>query len=582
MLHKLQLFHLIRLYSDEKNRLYLILLMNTTVFVEFGLLLVITASVATVMKILRQPMIIGYIATGLLVGPQFLNIVSVDTTFEAFSHFGLALLLFIIGLGLNPRVIREVGRASFITGLGQVIFTAIAGYAIARTLNFNPTEAFYIGIALTLSSTIIILKILSDKRETNQLYAKIITGLLLVQDMVATILLISVASSSTNQNNQWMHVLGASMVLASGLVLVSVFILPRLEKFVSSGQEYLFLFSIAWGFGVASLFSVAGLSIEVGALFAGIALSPLAYSQEVSSRLRPLRDFFVILFFIALGARIEITNLQQDLLPALIFSSYVLIGNPLIVMSLMGLMGYTKKTSFKAAMTVAQISEFSLVFVLLAASMNKIDERIVGIITLVGLITIAVSSYMMLFDETLFRWVGKYLNLFERRYVRREKRALHNADIILFGYKRGGKEFVHTFERLGKKFLVVDYDPDVIEELKQTERTFAYGDANDAEFLDEIDFEKARMVISAISDYQTSMFLTIQVRARNPDAIIIVHAEHPEEAMQLYDHHASYVMMPRYIGSERVSQMISKAGFRRSEFNEARDHHLDYVKKHLI
>jgi len=374
--------------------------MHGNFFLELSLILVIAGVVSTIMKLLRQPLIIGYIFSGLLLGPYFLNIVGKPEVLSDFSTFGIALLLFIIGLGLNPRVVREVGKAAVYIGVGQIAFTASFGFAIAKLLGFATTAAIYIAIALTFSSTIIILKILSDKKETGQLYGKVATGMLLVQDIAATIVLIVAAGLQDGglPLPELSLTLGFTLLLAVGLVLASVKVLPKFSRFISDSQEYLFLFSIAWGFGVASLFAQAGLSIEVGALFAGVALATQPYATEVSSRLRPLRDFFVVLFFIVLGVQLELTNFLDVLVPALVFSSFVLLGNPLIVLTIMGLLGYTKKASLKVALTVAQISEFSLIFVLLGLELGQIDQQIVSIVTLVGLITIAGSTYMMLYD----------------------------------------------------------------------------------------------------------------------------------------------------------------------------------------
>lgn len=554
-------------------------IMENSVLIQVGLILAITAGVSTIMKLLRQPLIIGYILTGLLIGPSFLGLFEVTELFDSLARFGIALLLFIIGLGLNPRVIKEVGKPAVVSGIGQVTFTALVGFVLAKSFGFDTTEAYYIAMALTLSSTIIVLKIISDKRETNQLYAKIITGLLLVQDIIATLLLLTLASDQ--QSSSVFEAFGYGALLLLGLFVSANYVFPRISKFVSESQEYLFLFSLAWGFGIAALFTLAGLSIEVGALFAGVALASQTYAQEVSSRLRPLRDFFIIVFFLVLGAEIDIAGIGSDIVPALIFSLFVLLGNPLIILFLLGIMGYTKKTSFKASMTVAQISEFSLVFIILAVSLGKIEPRIAGIVTLVGLITITISTYMMLFDEQIFPRIEKLLNLFERKYVREQKQSRHKSEIFLFGYKRGGREFVHAFDKLGKNYLVVDYDPEVIEGLKRSEQPFAYGDANDAEFLDEIDIENAKLVVSAITDFPTNLFLVTHVRARNPDAIVIVHAEHPEQAMQLYEREASYVMMPHFISSERISTMIRKSGLHKTSFKDARHNHMDFVRKHL-
>ena len=364
--------------------------MHENLFIELSLVLAATGIISAITRLLRQPLIIGYIVSGLLLGPYFFDIVHSEDTFSNFSRFGIALLLFVVGLGLNPKVIKEVGRASLFVGVGQVLFTSGFGFLICNLLGFDVVTSFFVAIALTFSSTIIVLKMLNDKKETNQLYGKIGVGLLLIQDLVASVMLLFVAR--TNQTGpllpQLSMTVGFVILIICGLFIAQAYVLPKLKNFLSGSQEFLFNFALAWGFGIASLFALAGLSIEVGAFFAGVVLATQPYAQEVSSRMRPLRDFFILIFFIILGVQLRIDDIIGLLPQAIALSSFVLIGNPLIVMTMMGIQGYTKKTSFKLGLTVAQISEFSLIFILLAHSVGSVEGEIVSLVTLVGIITI--------------------------------------------------------------------------------------------------------------------------------------------------------------------------------------------------
>lgn len=537
------------------------------------------------MKLLKQPLLMGYILTGLLLGPYFLNVIDSPETIEEMATFGITLLLFIIGLGLNPRVIREIGKSAVTIGLGQVIFTAVFGYFISGALGFSAQESFYISIALTMSSTIIALKIISDKRDNLQLYAKLTTGILLVQDVVATLLLIVVSGlgSGSLPLPELSVTLGLAILLGIGVYIAGTYILPKFEKFISDSQEFLFLFSIGWGFGVASLFAIAGLSIEVGALFAGVALAAQPYAQQVGSRLKPLRDFFIIIFFIVLGVGLEFTNPGSLFLPGIVLSLFVLFGNPLIIMIIMGLLGYTKKTSFRTGLNLAQISEFSLVLILLALDQGQISQDIVSVVTIVGLITIAGSTYMMLYDSKLYQLLENKLTLFERRKVKMRQTALEKpVPIVLIGYERGGQEFVKSFKRLKKKFIIIDYDPEVIDSLSNQGLPHAFGDITDAEFLDELNLDNTKLVISTLTDFHSNLLVVNHINNVNPGAIVIVRSETAEEAAELYEAGASYVTMHHYIGSERVSKMISRNGLRKSDFTPSREKHLRYIRNHLL
>lgn len=558
--------------------------MEHSIFLEISLIIAVATIVATIMRSLRQPLMIGHIITGLLVGPYVLNIVHSRDTVDVFSNLGIALLLFIIGLGLNPRVIKEVGKVATFTGAGQVLFTSLIGGAIASALGFDFTSALFIAIALSFSSTIIILKLLSDKKEQSRLYGKISTGFLLVQDIIATFVLIAVAANSNGglAIAEMVRVGLLGFGLIAGLLVLSWYVLPRLTNFVASTPEYLFLFAIAWGFGLAALFALAGLSIEIGALFAGVSLASLPYAQEISSRLRPLRDFFIVLFFIALGTRLGVENLSAIVGPAVLLSGFVLVGNPLIVMSIMGLLGYTKKTSFKAGLTVAQISEFSLILVILGERVGQISAAVVSLVTLVAIITIAVSTYMIIYSDQLYEKLEPHLRLFERRHAK-SRRSLDGGkspDVIIFGYKKGGEQLMKIFSKFNKKSMIIDYDPEVVDNLEHEEVPHMYGDATDSELLDSAGIAKAKVVISALTDFRTNLFIVNHAKQTNPNAVVVVQAESRDDAVDLYEHGATYVMMPHYIGSEKITSLIKRHNAKKDTFKKARQKHLAYLQAH--
>lgn len=556
--------------------------MSGNVFTEITLLLCLAASIAIIMRMLKQPLIIGHILTGLIVGPSVLGLVQSPETVAVMGEFGIALLLFLVGLGLNPKVIREVGKVSILTGLGQVLFTVLIGLFITRAMGYSAIESVYIAIALTFSSTIIILKLLSDKKEQNKLYGKISIGFLLVQDVIATFaLVIASATGSGGFSYQQMGQLALKGLLAALIIfLVSQLLLKSITSFLSRSQEMLFLFALAWGLGISTLFLEIGFSLEVGALLAGVALANLAYAQEIAARLRPLRDFFLVVFFIALGSRLGLENIGDHFAAAALFSIFVLVGNPLIVITIMGLLGHTKKTSFKAGLAVAQISEFSLIFLLLGQKNGQISEEIVTLVTLVGIITIAVSAYMITYADGLYRFCERYLTLFERRKKLPEHDSPQSYEAVLFGYKKGGSEFVRVFKSIAKSFAVVDYDPDVADELERRQVPFLYGDATDIELLEEIDLSKTKLIVSLLSDNSSTIFILQRVEQINPKAVIVCRADTAKEAAELYGLGASYVMMPTYIGSEKISSFIKRNGFNKNEFKHHRDKHIQYLQAH--
>lgn len=558
-----------------------------SVFLEISLLLILTSAVAMFMRVLKQPLVVGYIVAGILAGPYALGILNSQHELELFSKVGIVFLLFIVGLHLNPRVIREVGSVSLITGIGQVLFTSLVGFLITLALGVDRLAAMYVAIALTFSSTIIILKLLADKKDLQKLYAKIAVGFLLVQDIVATLILIGVTVFSQESTASVGYVLGMTLLKGVGLFAVlfavhSLFV-HRTMRFLAKSQELLFLFSLAWGTGLASLFAWAGFSIEIGALVAGVLLSTTPYADEVAARLKPLRDFFIIIFFLLLGSQLAIDNLSSLLLPALVLSAFVLIGNPIIVVILMNALGYNRKTGFMAGLTVAQISEFSLILASLGLSVGHLSQEVMSLVTLVGLITIAGSTYLILYAEKIFPYAQKVLQLLELIKRKRTQRGAVETDYsaVIFGFDRVGHHFAETLANQEEPFLVVDYNPHSIEKLAQLEIPHAYGDASDPEFLEDLPLRKPKIAVSTIPDYTTNKLILRFLLERNPQAQFIPIAQSTSEAQKLYEAGAAYVVMPHHLGAEFAAKMINRLKTEPDLYSIEREKHLKKIARQI-
>lgn len=551
-------------------------------FNDLSTVIAVGVAVSAVMRLIKQPLIIGYIITGVIVGPALLHIIDSPDSIQVFADFGITLLLLIVGLGLNPRIVREVGKIAGYIAFGKVLVVTAIGFSLARLLGYATTPAFYIGIALSFSSTIIILKLLSDKKEHNRLYGKISIGFLLIEDLIATTVLIGV-SASTNGGLS-LHSIWVLIYKIVGLVFaLTIFralVLSRLKNLISRSQEFLFLFAIGWGLGIAALFKQVGFSLEVGALLAGVILAPLPFAQEAASRLKPLRDFFIVLFFVSIGSHLHVANVREVLPQAIFFSSLVLFGNPLIVMTIMGLSGYTKKTSFKTAMTGSQVSEFSLILLLLANGLGQVTENVVTLVTVIGLITIAISTYMITYSDSLYLVFEGALKLFERQKVRSEHEQRRRYELVLLGYLKGGHEFLKVFQQLDKSYVVVDYDPNVIDTLESHNAHYIYGDVTDLELLEELNLEHSRLIVSTITDLGVNSSIAVWLERVNPSAVFICTADTAEEAAELYGQGAAYVILPHYIGSEKIGAFIKKSGLKKSEFKKYREKHLAYLQSH--
>ena len=558
--------------------------MAISIFIELSIVILIAVVVAGIMRLLRQPLVIGYILTGIIVSPYFLNIVTSTDAIATFAQIGIVLLLFMVGLNLNPRIIKDVGKVSLVTGVGQVIFTSVIGFLIGKLLGFSTIVSMYIAVALTFSSTIIIMKLLSDKGDLETLYGRIAMGFLIVQDLIVIVILMVISSIPAGIDFATLALETAlkGIGLLILLFLISVYLFPRITQAIAKSQEFLLLFSIGWCFAIASLFYYLNFSIEAGALLAGITLSLSPYHYEIGSKMKPLRDFFIILFFILLGSQMVFTNISQYIIPILIFSAFILIGNPLIVIVLMGLLGYTKRNSFLAGLTVAQISEFSLILIAMGVKVGHLTNDILSLVTIIGLITIAGSTYLILYANKIYPYLSKYLGIFERKGKKVDEHRYQKDgiyDIILFGYDRIGYDILESFKKIKKKFLVIDYNPETITKLAKEGFDCKYGDADDSELLNELNFSKIKMVVSTVHNLDTNLLLINKIRESNKKAIITVVSHQIDEAIKLYDAGATYVLMPHFLGGHHVSTMIEEHGLNLNKFLKEKIAHIEHLRK---
>jgi Kef-type K+ transport system membrane component KefB/voltage-gated potassium channel Kch len=552
-----------------------------TVFAGLSLIIVIGAAVALLMRLIGQPLIIGHIITGIIVGPAVLHLIKSPDALALFSDLGIALLLFIIGLGLNPQIIKEVGKTATYVALFQVGAVTGLGWVIGTSLGLSSTSAAFLGASLAFSSTIIILKMLSDKREQSRLYGKIAISVSLVQDLVAIALVVL-----TSAGNSDSLAIGSTITLAvkGGFLVFIIYwvsnqVMPLFHRFISGSQEFLFLFAIAWGLGSAALFQKIGLSSEIGALLAGICLATQPYAQEIAARLRPLRDFFVIVFFIALGANLNLNDIGSNLGIIIISALVVVIAKPLFSMAILGYLGYTKRTSFKSSVALAQVSEFSIVLVLIAKDRGLISTSLVTTITFIALCSIAASSYLILFSDKIFNKLEGFLDIFERKKTQPEQAIPGNYELVLFGYQKGGHEFVKVFKQLSKNFVVIDYDPEIIDILEERKVRHIYGDVTDLELLEEANIHKAKLIVSTITDMEATQFLLNFLGRKKSSAVVIAQADNPKEASKLYEHGASYVILPHFIGGEKIGAFVKSSGLSKSNFKKIREQHIRELKK---
>ncbi len=486
------------------------LAMSVGPFAELGVLLLACALLGAVCVALKQPVLITYLVAGLALGPSGLDWVRAHSQIELLAELGVTVLLFIVGLKLDLRQVRHIGPVALATGLGQLGFTIAIGFALTLAFGKGWIEALYIAIALTFSSTVIIVKLLSDKRELDTLHGRIAIGFLIVQDLAVVLAMTVVGALDAGGPDAAASVVLGGMLLRLGAAGVATFLamrflLPWLVPWMARSRELLLLFSLAWGVALAALGDWLGFSKEAGAFLAGFSLASMPYRDAVGTRLTGIRDFLLLFFFIDLGTRLDLATLGDELAPAITLSAFVLIGNPLIVMGIMGFMGYRKRTGFLAGLTVAQISEFSIVFIGMGISLGHVTVTTLGLTTLVGLVTIVLSTYLILYAHGLYRWLSPWLGIFERTHPFREAEVEESdaptsqaPEVLVFGLGRYGSRLLRGLQAGGVDVLGVDFDPNQVRRMCAEGLPVRFGDVEDSDFIHALPLQRAKSVVLAV------------------------------------------------------------------------------------
>lgn len=542
------------------------------IFYEIAALLVLAAGVGFIGLLLRQPLIVSFIAVGIMAGPSVLDIAQSDEQIDLLAELGIAVLLFLVGLKLDFNLVRTLGPVALVTGLGQVLFTTVFGFLIGLALGLDPLTSFYVAVALTFSSTIIIVKLLSDKREIDALHGRIALGFLIVQDIVVVVAMIvlsaiGVGGAGDAALSDVLKVLAYGAAMLGAVALFIRYAANPLVERLSRSPELLVSFAIGWAALLAALGHYLGFGKELGGLLAGVSLASTPFREAIASRLASLRDFLLLFFFIALGASLDLSVLGASVGPALVLSLFVLIGNPLIVLVIMGAMGYRKRTSFLAGMTVAQISEFSLIFMAMAVSINHAPESALGLVTLVGLVTIAASTYMITYSHWIYDRLEPLLGVFERRASGNHREdAPQDApphDVILFGLGRYGLGIGAALKAGGLRVLGVDFSPQAVRYARDDGYDVVFGDATDPEFLAHVPLRSARWLVLAVPEHDTGLShddprkaLLRAARDLGFAGKVAVAAHSEQTADRLNSAQADLVLMPYRDAAVAAARMI--------------------------
>jgi len=525
---------------------------------DIAIILIIAAIFAFIAKVLKQPLILGYVLAGLIIGPLVLGFVDDSELIHAFSEIGIALLLFVAGLEISFRKIKEANLKKIaLVGILQVAAIFFIVFFLRGFLDLGTMQAAYIGVILAFGSTMVDVKLLADRGELVTLHGRLVLGILLLQDLVAIIAIIIFTTGGFSAVP-----IAISFVKLLGIVifamLLNKFVLNRCFNFAARSTELLFLSSLAVLFLFIILSSLAGISIIIGAFIAGVSLANSPFKTELESRISPLRDFFAILFFVALGMQIVFNGIGQrmTLFWALLFGAFII--KPIITLILLRITGYRPKTSFLTSVSLAQLSEFSLIILILGKNAGVIDAPIASTVILATIISMAVTPYFIDHKEFLYRLFRyplqalKFLPIGENLEYENKK----NKEILLVGAHRVGAVILKDLMEKKDKLMVIDYNPEIISALIKKKISCIYGDVYSPEILRKFDMKKLKIVISTVPNYDENVHILRVIKRLNPHAKVIVTGSRISETKKLYKAGADYVITPKVLAGEEMAKII--------------------------
>jgi Kef-type K+ transport system membrane component KefB len=535
------------------------------VFELIALVLAVCVAAGALATLVRLPLLVGLLVAGVLVGPEVLGLVEASAEIELLGEIGIALLLFVVGLKLDPRLVRRLGPAVLAAGVIQVTLTAGAAFLIARAGGLGAVQALYIAAAMAFSSTVIVVKLLTDRRELEQLHGRIALGILIVQDIVVVALMILLAAFDPTEDvaiaTQVVGILVRGGLLLVGTALLARYVLPPLTHLLARQGELLVLASVTWAVALAAVAIVMGFSGEVGAFIAGVALASSEYRDAISARLTTLRDFLLVFFFIDLGVRLELGGIA-DLGLVVALSVFVLVVKPFLIAAITTAIGFRPRTGIRAGLTLAQISEFSLILVALGVGLGQVEGRTVGIVTAVALVTITASTYLSSRTDRLSPRLTPLLRPFERpNPFSVEARA--GSDLaptaIVIGLGRLGRTVLEELLDRGDDVLGVDFDPRSVR-AASIDIPVLYGDAEDPELPHHLPLQRTRWIVSTLRDLDAHRALLTALTAHGYGGRVALAVDDERDEAVLRAAGADLVIRPLHVAARPFVTLLHETG----------------------
>ncbi|MBI2020240.1 cation:proton antiporter [Candidatus Daviesbacteria bacterium] len=548
------------------------------IFIQLAIILGLASVLGFITHKFKLPLLIAYLIGGLIIAIIGIFDIKTSAALSFLPEIGIAFVLFLVGMELDLRQLKSLGTPIIVSGLLQIVITSILGTFIAQSFNFSLVESIYLGIGLSFSSTIVVVKLLIEKNTLDSLYGKLSVGILLLEDLLAVVILLGLTSFNSSIFHLGLTELfpllsfaGKVVILLSFAILLSKYILGSLFKAVSSSGELLFLTALAWCFIYITFAQSLGFSVLIGAFLAGVALANSPYHFQIQGKVKPMRDFFVALFFVYLGTRVDFSQIQSTFLLILVFTTYAVIFKPVLFLLILGSFGFKKHPLFQTAINLSQISEFSLIILLVGLSEGIVSQSALTVIAASGVLSIIISSVVISKSNRLYKQLAFLISFFERG----ERHLVEGVDtktledhVVLLGSHNVGAQLIRFFRRERIPFIVLDFNPYQVEKLAKEGIPVVFGDMGDPEVLDFLNLHKAILIISTVPDIHDNKLLIEDLKNMRLGIPIIVRAESLEEAKDLYKFGASFVYIPDIVSGEFLVQTLKDHMKDREYFKE--------------
>lgn len=530
------------------------------IFLQLAVALSLSSLFGYLVLKLKLPLVVAYLLAGVAISLVSLIDPHHSQVFEILPEIGIAFVLFLIGMELDLREIKLLGFPIIVSALGQIIISSFAGFTLAGALGFGFTESIYLGLGLAFSSTVVVIKMLIEKRDLASLYGKLSIGILLIEDLVAiaVLMIISVSGSAFGFGFQESLPLITLVLKAIGLFvltfLLSKYVLEKVFDSVARSVELLFLTAITWCFAFTSLAVMLGFSVVIGAFLAGVALASSPYHLQIQGKIKPLRDFFLTLFFVYLGLQTKVADFINAWPAILLFTFFALVIKPVLYILLLGIFGFRKHTLFQTGLNLSQISEFSLVVLLVGVNEGFASPLALSVMAAVAVLSIICSSITITYSKPLYRFFSPILSFFERKnnahFMESKIEEQLEDHVVIIGAHRVGGPVVKFLEKEKIPFIVMDFNPHIVEALREKGVRVIYGDLGDPEILDNLQLEKAKLIVSTARDMSDNEMLLEEVNRRKIKAKVVARALDKEHADALKALGADYVILPEQVSGD--------------------------------